>query len=177
MKRRAFILATSSLVISSGLLSFIFDSIKFKKVPAKFNFSHLEDSDVKVLVSIFPLILEGSYKTLNVEDYQWLLDDWNSSLSSAMENDYDELKELLSILHSSWIERLALKVPSDYTNEKQINDFLEYWKKSHNHFLAKNKLIAAYKTLTNITTSSWYSKADNFELTGYEGPLALGDQS
>lgn len=80
----------------------------------------------------------------------------------------EELDELFSLFDAGFFIKALTKTPLSFSNQADIKSMLDNWKKEMDHFILKNQLFVAYKTLCDLVFISFYSTKQGHQIAGYK---------
>lgn len=80
----------------------------------------------------------------------------------------EELYELFGLFDAGLFIKLLTRTPIQITHAKDIEVLLKNWKEQIDHFLLKNQLYVAYKSLCDLIFMGFYSTKTGHEISKYK---------
>ena len=171
----------------SGITILAFENCLASKIipPAPDGLGHffefLTPEDRGILSKLIPVILADSLPT-SFEDknlaIQEVIVGWDIAVTGLPVLIQKEINRLFMVMNSNFIfsltPRLLTGVPDAWEDPKEIDEFLNNWRKSDpSNLITGNELRVGYMGMVELTMASWYGNSRSWGFCGYSGPPEL----
>lgn len=130
-------------------------------------FHFLTPHDLHVFHALIPVFLEGTLSQSSPEIYQKILLQIDSIISGMPLVLQKEVRDLMNLLAFPITRRLLAQIWKPWTeaSASSVSAFLFLWKESRFSLLQ-----SAYRALSDLVYSAWYSLPQSWDAIGYSGP-------